>query len=226
MSKAPIFTKLFGPSPIVPIQQHMNLCEQSADTLIPFLESAIAGNWEAAEAQAVCIAKLENEADEIKKTIRMNLPRSLFLPMSRSDLLELLQVQDRIANASRDVAGLAIGRRMSFPDGIHEALRSLLASSVAAVNLARKALDELNDLIITGFSGQEVEFIEKILERLHEAEHDSDVKQVEVRRQLFALEAELNPVDVVFIYKVIDRIGDVADDAQTVGNRMMYLIAS
>lgn len=226
MSKTPIFTKLFGPSPITPIQQHMNLCEQSADILVPFLDAVLAGDWEAAEARAASIAGLENEADEIKKSIRLNLPRSLFLPVSRSDLLELLQVQDRIANGARDVAGLVIGRRMSFPAGIHEGLGSFLASSVAAVGLAREALDELSELITTGFSGQEVEFIEKILERLDHAEHESDVQQVEVRRQLFALEAGLNPVDVIFVYKIIDRIGDVADHAQAVGNRMMYFIAS
>ena len=87
-------------------------------------------------------------------------------------------------------------------------------------------MDELNDLIITGFSGREVEFIEKILTSLHEAEHRSDESQVRVRQVLFEQESELNPIEVMFLYKVIDRVGDVADNAQTVGNRMMYLIAS
>ena len=65
-----------------------------------------------------------------------------------------------------------------------------------------------------------------MLEELDTAEHESDILQVKLRRSLFDHEADLNSVSVIFLYRVIDKIGDIADDAQTVGNRMMYLIAS
>ena len=78
----------------------------------------------------------------------------------------------------------------------------------------------------TGFSGREVEFIEKILQQLYDAEHASDLLQIELRKNLFAAERDLNPVDVIFMYRIIDQIGDIADDAQKVGNRMMRLVAS
>ena len=225
MVKTPILAKLFGPSPVTPIQHHMSICEQCALEIIPFFAATFKGDWPLAEQHHARITELEREADEIKKQIRMNLRRSLFLPVSRNNLLEIVQIQDRIANGAKDIAGLVIGRQLKLPEPLQPLLAGFVEVSISAVTLARVAMDELNDLITTGFTGQEIEFVEKILERLHAAEHDADVQQIEVRRALIEYEHELDAIDVMFIYKVIDRIGDVSDDAQTVGNRMMYLMA-
>ena len=46
-----------------------------------------------------------------------------------------------------------------------------------------------------------------------------------MRRNLFKLEQDLPPVDVMFLYQIIDWIGDVADRAQRVGNRLEQLLA-
>lgn len=226
MPKTPIFSKLFGPSPITPIQEHMVICEECAGELLPFFDAVFKSSWKDAEKHFDRIDELENDADEIKKNLRLGLPRSLFLPVPRHNLLEIVQVQDKIANGTKDIAGLILGRKMRIPAEVESEFKSFVAASIKAVQLAREAMDELNDLVVTGFSGQEIEFIEKILQKLHDAENESDIQQVGLRRSLFDQEGHLNPVDVVFIYRVIDQIGDVADDAQTVGNRMMYVIAN
>ena len=226
VSKTPLFSKLFGPSPISPIQKHMETCERCVLALVPFFDAVSASDWSEAEKSYRAVSDLEGDADELKKRVRLNLPRSLFLPMSRNHLLEIVQVQDRIANGAKDIAGLMLGRKMKFPEEVNQALTGFVKASLDAVTLARKVMDELNDLVTTGFSGREIELIEKMLEDLDDAEHESDVLQVKLRRALFDHEADLNPVSVIFLYRVIDQIGDIADDAQTVGNRMMYLIAS
>lgn len=226
MSKTPIFTQLFGRSPIAPIQHHMATCESCAIELIPFIRAVSSDNWTDAEIFYRKIVDFEQEADAVKKDIRLHLPSSLFLPIPRSNLLEILHLQDQIANCAKDIGGLMVGRKMIIPAEIQSPWIEFTEVSVAAVSFAKTAMDELNDLIVTGFSGREIEFIEKILEQLHEAEHASDELQVQVRQALFEQEGSLNPVDVMFLYRVIEHIGDLADEAQTVGNRMLYLIAS
>ena len=64
-----------------------------------------------------------------------------------------------------------------------------------------------------------------MIEDLDTLEHENDELQVQVRAAVFELEAELNPVDAIFLYKVIDWIGEVADYAQRVGARLQILIA-
>ncbi len=226
VSKTPLFSRLFGLSPISPIKEHMETCERCVLGLVPFFEAVSGSDWADAEKRYRAVSDLEGVADELKKKVRLNLPRSLFLPMSRNHLLEIVQVQDRIANGAKDIAGLMLGRKMRFPEEVKPALTEFVKASLDAVSLARKVIDQLNDLVTTGFSGREIELVEKMLEELDDAEHESDVLQVKLRRALFDHEADLNPVSVIFLYRVIDQIGDIADDAQTVGNRMMYLIAS
>lgn len=223
MSKEPFFSKLFGPSPITPIQHHMSVCEECAQTLIPYFDAVLANDWDKATDIAGVTVEKEREADDLKRQIRINLSRSLFLAVSRNNLLEVLQIQDVIANKAKDIAGLILGRQMQFPPSLHDQLKNYISASVNAVHLAREAMDELNDLIDSGFSGKEIDFIQKILEKVHEAEHESDIQQIATRRSLYEIEKDLDPVDVMFMYKIFDLIGDMADNSQTVSNRMLYL---
>ena len=54
----------------------------------------------------------------------------------------------------------------------------------------------------------------------------NDKLQIAVRAKLFKLESKLSPIDVMFLYRIIDGIGELADRAQKVGSRMQLLIAS
>jgi predicted phosphate transport protein (TIGR00153 family) len=225
MARRPIFSRLFDRSPITPIQKHMQTSTACAEGLIEYMNDVLAGHWEAAEIKAQRIAELEDEADELKRQIRLSLPRSLFMPVSRSDLLELVRNQDTIANVAKDIVGLILGRKMKFPDQMHAPLKEYLAIGVRATSLANNVLSELTELIVSGFSGREIDLVEGLIDELHTAESESDLQQIAIRKILFAIETDLDPVDVMFTYKVLEWVGDLADNAQTVGNRMLYLIA-
>src|SRR3990167_6425583 len=101
---------MFGPSPIKPIEQHMHKAYLCAKQLFPFFEAILKQDWDAAEIIRQKIMGMEKEADRIKRDLRLHLPVGLFLPVSRTDLLELLTTQDRIANKTEDIAGLIISR--------------------------------------------------------------------------------------------------------------------
>jgi uncharacterized protein Yka (UPF0111/DUF47 family) len=64
-----------------------------------------------------------------------------------------------------------------------------------------------------------------MITRLGEVEHEADIKEREITRLLYSMEKTLDPVDVMFLYRLIEWVGDLADKSQTVGNRMLYLIA-
>jgi len=219
------FVSLFGRSPIGPMQQHMAKAHECAANLLPFIEASMAGDWSQAEQIQQQMARLEQEADKLKKDVRLNLPKSLFLPVPRSDLLELLSVQDKVANRAEDIVGLMLGRQMQVPAALQVLMRHYVARTVDASAQALRAMNELDELLETGFAGREAKLVETLVEELGQIEQDTDRLQVEMRRGLFALEKELPPVDVMFLYQIIDWIGDVADRAQRVGNRLEQLLA-
>ena len=64
-----------------------------------------------------------------------------------------------------------------------------------------------------------------MIRKLDKIEHDTDKIQVKIRYALFEIEKELPPVDVMFLYKVIEWTGEVADLSQRVGSRLQLMLA-
>lgn len=219
------FSKLFGRSPFGPMQDHMNKSFNCAEQLIPFFNAVLAEDWDEAAKLQQRIAVLENEADDMKTSIRVNMPDSLFMPVPRSDLLELLTVQDKIANKTKDIAGIVLGRRMKIPAALADDMLNYVEKAVTAADRARLALHEIDELVETGFGRHESELVKKMINEIDVCEHEADQLQVALRAKLFSLEAELPPVDVIFMYKILDWIGDVSDRAERVGSRLQILLA-
>ena len=222
--KTSIFS-MFGRSPISSLEEHMAKVNACTEALLPFFDALIVQDWNRATQLQLHISNLEHEADEIKKDLRLHLPKSLFLPVPRSDILELLTIQDSVANRAKDIAGLMIGRRMQIPDIMAMQFRAFLQRSIDASAQAAQAIAELDDLLETGFQGSEVTLVESMIHELDRIEQDTDEIQIKIRRLLFDLEPTLPPVHTMFLYKIIEWVGDLADRAQQVGERMQLLLA-
>jgi predicted phosphate transport protein (TIGR00153 family) len=220
------FLSIFASSPFKAIQEHMGQVKQCVNNLPNFFESAYEKNWEQAEKQQNQISFLENEADELKQQIRLQMPNNLFMPVSRSDLLELVTEQDSIANTAKDVAGIVLGRKINLPEELRESYFGFVNACVTAVDKASAAVDELDDLLETGFKGAEARLVKKIILELDQLERETDDIQVHVRSELFSIEKQLDPIDAMFLYQVIFKTGFIADCAQKVGHRLQLLIAN
>jgi predicted phosphate transport protein (TIGR00153 family) len=216
---------MFGPSPIRPIEQHMRKAHQCAKQLYPFFEAVLKNNWKTAKNIKDKIINLEKEADGIKRDLRLNLPTGLFLPVSRTDLLELLSAQDRIANKAEHIAELIVSRKMIIPEPLAASFMPFLNSCLDASKQACKAINELDELLETGFRGSEVKIVEEMIVTLDEIEQHSDAQLAEIRHRIFELEHGLSPIDIIFLYKLVQWIGELAEHAQTVGARLQILIA-
>ncbi|MCL9685419.1 TIGR00153 family protein [Legionella maioricensis] len=216
---------MFGPSPIKPIEQHIRKAYQCAKQLYPFFEAVLKKDWKAAKKIKDKIVTLEKEADLIKRDLRLHLPTGLFLPVSRTDLLELLSAQDRIPNKAEDIAGLIMSRKMMIPEPLVPAFMPFLHRCLDASKQACKAINELDELLETGFRGSEVKIVEEMILTLDEIEHDCDERLANMRHRIFDLEKELSAIDIVFLYKLVQWTGELADHAQTVGGRLQILIA-
>ncbi|WP_346795597.1 TIGR00153 family protein [Halomonas sp. Bachu 37] len=219
------FSAMFGRSPFQPLLAHIVKANECADQLLPFFEASLQGDWQKASEYRENVTRLEHEADELKTDLRLNLPSTMFLPVSRSDLLDLISVQDKIANKVRDITGIMLGRKMRVPDALAEPMRDYMITSVACVAQARQALEELKDLLESGFGRNVSDVMQNMIRELHTLEHKADGQQVAIRRQLFDLESELPPVDVIFLYKIIDWVGELSDRAERVGSRLQILTA-
>lgn len=218
-------SSLFGTSPVKPLQKHMDSVQLCAAELKPFMAAVLQQDWGTARKLQRKISKLEREADKLKKHLRLHLPKSLFMPMSRRDVLEVLTMQDKIANKAKDIAGLITGRHMVIPETIGADVTLFIDRSLAAARQASKAINELDELVETGFRGNEVDIVQSMIKELNEIESETDKIQVQIRTKLFKQEKDLPPIDVMFLYKVLEWIGDLGDISQRVGSRLDLMLA-
>ena len=220
-----MLANIFGSSPVMPLEKHVGIAYKCVSELKGFFDAAVDGDWDKAAGYRQQITRLEHEADDLKKEIRLRLPKSLFMPVPREDLLELLLVQDKMANRAKDVSGIVFGRRMVIPPAIAAEFVEFVARNVDAAKQARKSVRELDELFTSGFRGAEVKLVESLLEELDRIETDTDDRQAALRASLFKVEKELDPVNVIFLYKVIELTGEIADMAERVGRRLELLLS-
>jgi uncharacterized protein len=216
---------LFGRSPIGPIQEHMQVAFEAAEHLPELIQATADEDWARAKEIHKAISSAEQAADKIKRDVRRHLPKSLFLPVPRSDLLMLVGTQDEVANTAQDIASIIMGRDMRFPEKLYPAVIELTATSVACSGQALAAIQELDELLEVGFTGREVKRVEAMLKELDKLERRTDKQQFALRRKLFKMEAELPPVDVMFYYRAMALLGTLADCAEKVGDRLQILLA-
>lgn len=216
---------VFAKSPIKPLQEHIHIVQQCAQQLVPFFEACAEENWEKAADVRTKLSQLERAADKLKREVRTNLPKGLFMPVDRTDILELITQQDSIANTAKDISGRIIGRKLAIPTQVQTEFMEYLKCCIETSGFAVKAIDELDELVETGFQGKELKIIDNLLNELDAVEDSSDKMQIKLRHSLHGIEQGLNPVDVVFLYNVIDWVGDLADLAERVGDRLELMLA-
>lgn len=219
------FAAIFRGSPMKPLQEHMEKVLECASELLPLFKAVGRRDYEAVAQIQQRIAQLEDEADSLKTDLRLQLPNTLLLPVDRRDLLELLRVQDNVANKAKDIAGLILGRQMEIPASMQEAFGVGVERCIDAVRHAQRAVQEMDELVETGFRGAEVELVHNILRDLGAVEKDTDHMQIKLRAALRSLESQLPPVDVMFLYKIIEWTGDLADLAERIGSRLQLMLA-
>jgi len=216
---------LFGRSPIRPMQRHIKAAVACARQILPLFEDMAAGRTDRLVAHRKNIDKLEHEADAIKNEIRSHLPKRLFMAVERRDMLEILDYQDSIADVAQDIAGIVDQRAMTIPPSLAEPMLDLVRRVISACEQAERVINELDELLETGFGMRESARVEEMLVELARIESETDELAERACRKLFSMESELG-VSTVFWYEVINWVADLADFAERVGNRIRLLIAS
>ena len=216
---------LFAQSPLKPLQKHSKKVTECCDLLIPFFQHTYLKQWDEAEKVRLDISQGEREADGLKREIRLKLPRGLFLPIDRTDLLELVTQLDKLANFAKDISGRMIGRQFGIPEEMQESFLKYVERSLDSIHQAHRVIEEMDQLLETGFKGRELKLVNTMIQELDSIEDDTDQMQIKLRKMLYTIESRYNPIDVMFLYKIIEWVGVLADQAQRVGSRIELMLA-
>lgn len=217
--------KLFGKSPIQPIQQHMQLAQETVQLLCELLAASADQNWSQVSDIHRVINSTTADAAKLRREIRQELPRGLLLAMPRTDLLELLNIQNRVAVCARDIAQPVALRQMQFPPALQAILDTYCSLLAATVGETLRAIRELDELITEGFGKRERKIMEKMLKSISRQARRCDTQQLRLLRHLSKTEGNVPALDAVFYYQIATALAALADACTEVGEQLELLLA-
>ena len=203
----------------------MHVAVLFAREILPLIDAMAEGDDDAIRERRAEIDRLEHEADSIKHDIRSHLPRRLLMAIDRRTILEILDYQDSIADTTQDIAELADQRKMHLPQPLKAPVLALAQRVIAACEQGQRIIDELDELIETGFGESEVARVEQMVLELGRLESETDFLLDKAARTLFSIESEVG-IATIFWHQIISWIANLADLAERVGNRLRLLMAT
>jgi predicted phosphate transport protein (TIGR00153 family) len=219
-----IISKLFGKSPFEPLYQHMMKVKECVDLVRPLMDAFLNGEEKKLKEMAAKIFKAEHDADMVKKDIRNNLPKSIFLPVARGDLLSFLKEQDSIADSAEDLAVLLTMRKTAVPEELKPELKDFVEKVLETYEVAMIVSSEIKVLAETSFGGVEAHKVMDLIEKLKLKEWEADKAQMEAAKKMFSIEKKLDPVSVMMWMHIFDELGTLANHAENAGDRMRMML--
>lgn len=211
---------LFGRSPFAPLKSHMEKVSECVHHLVLLFDAILAKEYDKGEEIAKKVSEFEHLADITKNDIREHLPRSLFLPIDRNQLLEILRLQDDIADQAEDVAVLLTLKKLELPPSLKDAFSTFLSKCVDTFEGAHLIIKELHDLLESSFGGFEAEKVRRMVDEVAYKEHEIRLMLRELLKGLFALDTTLDYGSFHLWSRIFEEVADLAHSAEKVALRV------
>ncbi len=210
--------QLFGRSPFAPLQSHMEKVTETIYCLPKLFQALIDLDKTECEKVANSISELEHSADLMKNDIRNHLSGSTFMTIDRSVFLEMISLQDRLADSAEDVAVLVTLRPMQLLQSFKDEYLEFLAKNIECFEAVREIIQEIHELVESSFGGAEAEKVKAMWDRVVFLEHEADVMQIKLLKALYASEPELSYGLFFQWQKVFEATASIANLSEKLAN--------
>jgi predicted phosphate transport protein (TIGR00153 family) len=216
--------RLFGRSPFVPLQLHLDKISDCVEASVALLDRIRCGDTTNIGEEARVVSKLEHKADLVKNDIRNNLPRGLFMAIDRGQLLEILSLQDSIADKAEDIAVLMSIRPVKILPELSEPLKEYVDGNISAFHKVKEVMRELDALIESGFGGAEANKVEVMIEKVAHCEHECDIMQRKLMKNVLDSEDKLSVGDFFVWQQLLREIAGISNQSEKLANRVRMLL--
>ncbi|MGB1696797.1 MAG: TIGR00153 family protein [Thermoplasmatota archaeon] len=221
--RAPLFDAFRTKNPFEGLWSHSAKVTECLAALETTLDAFLTG--QPVDELAQTVSSLEFEADQIKSNVRNHLPGFVRMPVDKSLFLQALSEQDGILDAAEDAAIWMTMKPFTGTDEVKEGLKTLLTKVVETGAAYQAAVENMKDVLETGFVSRERAEEKELIHRVHELEHETDVLGRSLSKELFAAEATLGATGVFHLLKLANMIGSIADSAENAGDRLRAMMA-
>ncbi len=211
---------LFGKSPFAPLESHMEKVSHCVHLLPPLFKALTDNDSVKTQEIADLISNREHEADLTKNDIRNHLPKSLFLAIDRSSLLEILSLQDSIADKAEDVAVLATIKPIKVFSPFQKSLEEFLLKNIECFDCACSVIKELQELLESSFGGIEAEKVRTMVDKVAFLEHEADLLQQKLLKDLFGCEEQLTLSTFHIWQRIIENLSSLSNTSENLAYKI------
>ena len=147
------------------------------------------------------------------------------MQVDKGKFLWVLRDQDAILDHAENLVEMLDMRHTKIPKELQALFiehSKLVKETVEAMELA---IENIRDLVETGFGKREREQTKQYIHKVHDWEYIADQKRYEVTKGIYRLENKLSPMDVYHLIKIVDWVDDIADHAENVADWLRSMIA-
>ncbi|MEM8727277.1 MAG: TIGR00153 family protein [Chlamydiota bacterium] len=216
--------RIFGKSPFHPLQSHMKKVSGCMKKLTEIFGSLKDQSPEKLERLVKELSKLEHEADLTKNDIRNHLPKSFFLPIDRSQFLDILSIQDNISDKAEDIGHLLTLYPVGELGDLCDPLDRLFKKNMEAFWATRSVIKELHELLESSFGGIGAEKVKTVIEKTSEIEYQAD-KMKHGLMKVFFKTADDVKTPVFYLYvRLVEEINHISHISEKLANRIRMIL--
>ncbi len=163
----------------------------------------------------VSIDSSESAADKELRHI-VDLMSGSFLPMTRSNLIQIVQNTDDIANSCQSIARRVLLEKIQLPKELHHDVLEIISITRDQLDILYKAIDKL----LNNFGGLLKN--KKILDDIRREESRVDNIEEMLHERIFDMDITLT--EKIYYRDLISRIGQISDIIEDLSDRMQIML--
>jgi len=217
-----LLNSLFYKNPFEHLQKHADKVKECAQL---FKEAAVCHVEEQCtefDDLTDQVARLESEADAIKRNIRNHLPRGILMPVDKFQFFQYLREQDKVVDAVEESLLWLSLRPKGVPNAVAEDFLHLVQSVIPPIERLPELVVMATDFFRSK-SEQQRSKMKSLIHDIHQQETEVDFLERELKLRIFS---EIKDALVVFhMVRLIEIVGNIADHAENASGRMRAMIA-
>jgi len=168
------------------------------------------------------VARLESEADAIKRNIRNHLPRGILMPVDKFEFFQYLREQDKVLDEVEEALFWLSFRPSSVPSEIVEEFMALVDAVIPPIEKLSDLVRMATDYFRSGSEKQRAK-MKSLIRDIRQHEKEADILERELKQKIFMNIKET--LAVFHLIRLAEIVGSIADHAENASDRMRAMIA-
>ena len=166
----------------------------------------------------------ELRADEVKNDIRKRLGSGqISVLQGKDELFRMVSRQDRIADYAQNVAEQLSFRELFVDKEARGMLKEMAEAVSKTTSLYEDAVSHLRDVALSGYTKAGRERLGELIDEVNLAEHEADMVESKAAAYVFS-HGEDAPLAAVHMYRVLQRMDDVANACEKAANGLLSIV--